>query len=88
MVKGNLAKFFAHLIGLRHHGHEFDVVVEDSQEAGISLSRSNAGFTFTPTNGLHLWKCPVTGQLHYQIIHPDSPKQIPSAAASSDWKYS
>ena len=52
-VNVNLAKFLAHLVGLRHHGHQFDVVVEDGEQTGVCLRRSSTGLTWSQTDGKH-----------------------------------
>lgn len=39
-------EFLAHLVGLSHHWHQLDVVVEDSKQEGIRLTGSRTRFTY------------------------------------------
>lgn len=38
-----LSKFLAHLVGFSRHGHQFDVVVPDGEQTGVSLTGSRTG---------------------------------------------
>ena len=46
----HLVQLLAHLVGLGHHGHQFDVVVEDGQQAGVSQTGPGTGLTYTQTH--------------------------------------
>lgn len=48
-----LVQLLAHLVGFGHHGHQFDVVIEDGQQTGICLTGSNTGLTWMVTNVTH-----------------------------------
>lgn len=39
-------EFLAHLVGLSHHWHQLDVVVEDSKQEGIRLTGSRTRLTY------------------------------------------
>lgn len=45
-----LVQLLAHLVGLSHHGHQFDIVVEDGQQAGVSQTGPGTGLTYTHTH--------------------------------------
>lgn len=72
-------QLLAHLVGLGHHGHQLDVVVEDGQQDGIRLTGTGAGLTYTQTHLLS----PIVPDETYSAPPPPPPPPTQVDAFSS-----
>ncbi|TNN43727.1 hypothetical protein EYF80_046072 [Liparis tanakae] len=68
--KSNLMHLFlAHLVGLRHHGHQLDVVVEDGQQAGVdALSSSQFRQEVVVVIATPVVPAPFRGKANEQVL--------------------